>query len=62
VVHLPTTAPHAGIPSEEPESIVGAATFGHASVAEQEQVFSNALAQGGQSNWSPYDAMPFSLS
>ena len=42
-------------PSEEPESIVGAATFGRASVAEQEQVFSNALAQGGQSNWSPYD-------
>jgi hypothetical protein len=32
-----------------------AADFGHASVAEQERVFSNALAQGGQSNWSPYD-------
>ena len=29
--------------------------FGHASVAEQNQVFANALAQGGQSNWSPYD-------
>ena len=32
-----------------------AADFGHASVAEQERVFSNALAQGGESNWSPYD-------
>ena len=32
-----------------------AADFGHASVAEQNQVFNNALAQGGQSNWSPYD-------
>ena len=32
-----------------------AAAFGHASVAEQNRVFSNALAQGGQSNWSPYD-------
>jgi hypothetical protein len=32
-----------------------AADFGHASVSEQNQVFSNALAQGGQSNWSPYD-------
>ena len=31
------------------------ADFGHASVAEQNQVFSNALAAGGQSNWSPYD-------
>jgi LysM repeat protein len=31
------------------------ADFGHASVAEQNQVFSNALAQGGQSNWSQYD-------
>jgi LysM repeat protein len=31
------------------------ADFGHASVAEQNQVFANALAQGGQSNWSPYD-------
>lgn len=31
------------------------ADFGHASVAEQERVFMNALAQGGQSNWSPYD-------
>ena len=32
-----------------------AADFGHASVAEQNRVFSNALAQGGQSNWTPYD-------
>jgi len=32
-----------------------AGSFGNASVAEQNQVFSNALAQGGQSNWSPYD-------
>jgi LysM repeat protein len=32
-----------------------AADFGHASVAEQNQVFNNALAQGGQSNWAPYD-------
>jgi LysM repeat protein len=32
-----------------------AADFGHASAAEQHQVFSNAMAQGGQSNWSPYD-------
>jgi LysM repeat protein len=31
------------------------ASFGHASVAEQNQVFNNAIAQGGQSNWSPYD-------
>ena len=31
------------------------ADFGHASVAEQNQVFSNALARGGQSNWAPYD-------
>lgn len=53
--NLPTTASHAGIPSEEPESIVGAATFGRASAAEQEQVLSNALAQGGQSNRSRYD-------
>jgi LysM repeat protein len=29
--------------------------FGHASVSEQNRVFSNALAAGGQSNWSPYD-------
>jgi LysM repeat protein len=29
--------------------------FGHASVAEQNQVFSTAMARGGQSNWSPYD-------
>ena len=32
-----------------------ASTFGNASVAEQNQVFANAMAQGGQSNWSPYD-------
>jgi hypothetical protein len=32
-----------------------ASDFGHASAGEQNQVFSNALAQGGQSNWSPYD-------
>lgn len=32
-----------------------AADFGHASVAEQNQVFNTAMAQGGQSNWSPYD-------
>jgi hypothetical protein len=31
------------------------ADFGHASVAEQNQVFANALAQGGQFNWAPYD-------
>jgi len=32
-----------------------AASFGNASVAEQNQVFNNAVAQGGQSNWSAYD-------
>jgi LysM repeat protein len=32
-----------------------AGSFGNASVAEQNQVFSNAVARGGQSNWSPYD-------
>lgn len=32
-----------------------AADFGSASVAEQNQVFANALAQGGQDNWAPYD-------
>ena len=32
-----------------------AASFGHASAAEQHQVFSNAVAQGDQSNWAPYD-------
>jgi LysM repeat protein len=32
-----------------------AGDFGHASAAEQHRVFSNAMAQGGQSNWSPYD-------
>jgi hypothetical protein len=31
------------------------ADFGNASVAEQNQVFANALARGGQSNWAPYD-------
>jgi LysM repeat protein len=32
-----------------------AADFGNASVAEQNQVFANAMAAGGQSNWAPYD-------
>jgi LysM repeat protein len=31
------------------------ADFGHASVSEQNQVFDNAIAAGGQSNWSAYD-------
>jgi LysM repeat protein len=31
------------------------AHFGNASAGEQNQVFANAIAQGGQSNWSPYD-------
>ncbi len=31
------------------------ADFGHASVGEQNEVFANALANGGQSNWSAYD-------
>jgi LysM repeat protein len=31
------------------------ADFGHASAAEQNQVFDNAMAVGGQSNWAPYD-------
>ena len=31
------------------------AAFGNASVAEQNQVFANAIAAGGRSNWSPYD-------
>jgi LysM repeat protein len=31
------------------------ADFGDASVAEQNQVFANALAAGGESNWSAYD-------
>ena len=30
-------------------------SFGSASVAEQNQVFNNAVAAGGQSNWAPYD-------
>jgi hypothetical protein len=32
-----------------------ASEFGSASVAEQNRVFDNAIAAGGQSNWSPYD-------
>lgn len=32
-----------------------AGSFGHASASEQTRVFNNAMAQGGQSNWSPYD-------
>ena len=32
-----------------------AADFGHASVSEQNRVFNNAIASGGQSNWSAYD-------
>jgi pyruvate dehydrogenase E2 component (dihydrolipoamide acetyltransferase) len=32
-----------------------AASFGNASVAQQEAVFMNALAQGGEFNWAPYD-------
>ena len=32
-----------------------AGDFGNASVAQQNQVFDNALAAGGQSNWSAYD-------
>jgi soluble lytic murein transglycosylase-like protein len=32
------------------------ADFGHASVAEQDRVFANAMATpGGESNWAPYD-------
>jgi LysM repeat protein len=31
------------------------ADFGDASVAEQNQVFDNAIADGGESNWAPYD-------
>jgi LysM repeat protein len=31
------------------------ASFGNASVSEQNQVFANAMAAGGQSNWAPYD-------
>jgi hypothetical protein len=31
------------------------ADFGNAGVAEQNQVFDNAIAAGGQSNWSLYD-------
>jgi LysM repeat protein len=32
-----------------------ASDFGHASVQEQNQVFDNAMAQGGEGNWSAYD-------
>jgi LysM repeat protein len=32
-----------------------ASSFGNASVAQQNQVFNNAISQGGQSNWSAYD-------
>lgn len=39
-----------------------AADFGHASVAEQNQVFANAMAAGGASNWSPYDGCPDAVS
>ena len=31
------------------------ADYGNASPAQQDQVFANAIAQGGQSNWAPYD-------
>ena len=31
------------------------ADFGNASVSQQNQVFANAMAAGGQSNWAPYD-------
>jgi LysM repeat protein len=31
------------------------ADFGHASAAEQNQVFNNAMAAGGENNWAPYD-------
>jgi hypothetical protein len=32
-----------------------AASFGHASASEQTRIFNNAMARGGQNNWSPYD-------
>ncbi len=32
-----------------------AGSFGNASVAQQNQVFNNAIAAGGASNWTPYD-------
>jgi LysM repeat protein len=32
-----------------------AGSFGNASVSEQNQVFNNAIAAGGASNWTPYD-------
>ena len=32
-----------------------AGSFGNASVSQQNQVFSNAIAAGGASNWTPYD-------
>jgi hypothetical protein len=31
------------------------AAYGNATPAQQDQVFANAIAQGGQSNWAPYD-------
>jgi LysM repeat protein len=31
------------------------AAFGHATVAEQNRVFENAIAEGGESSWAPYD-------
>jgi hypothetical protein len=31
------------------------ADWGSASAGEQEQVFANAMAAGGESNWAPYD-------
>jgi hypothetical protein len=31
------------------------ASFGHASIAAQDQVFANAMAAGGKFNWAPYD-------
>src|ERR1700722_17696082 len=40
-----TSAAYGGNPAE----------FGNASVSEQNQVFDNAIAAGGQSNWSAYD-------
>jgi hypothetical protein len=32
-----------------------ASSFGNASVSQQNQVFNNAISQGGESNWSAYD-------
>jgi cell wall-associated NlpC family hydrolase len=36
-----------------------AADFGHASVSEQNQVFDNAVAQDGGSDWTPYDGCAY---